>query len=159
MAIPYIGTWDNTPPGGTALPFRDPSNVPPVLRPDAPSGVTHETGYIILSSGITDHILLSQGGFVLLAGTAGQFSNIPAVAAPLVGMSANNTPPVAHAASWAAADNTSPVERDNAFPPGNNSWPVPADIPIASGVGPANNSKPVARDLGGAMSNVPPVPI
>jgi hypothetical protein len=176
MAIPYIGTWDPTPPTDktpaslgwsnlaptgkplgslvphpsaplrTDVPVRPPSNDAPVIRPYAPSGITQFAGYLLSSSGPDDQLLNSAGGFLMYAGISGMFIN----ASPEVG-----TPPLA--AGW---NNSVPVAGAAAFPPFNNSTTAAAPIPSAQG--PANNTPPVGGTLPPAQAppnNQPPVGI
>lgn len=193
MAIPYIGTWDNSPPGsvttpgvgwsnlppvpmppntdigggfldtppvGTPLPQRTPSNEPPVVRPYAPSGVVQITGYILLSTGASDRIILSQGGFLILAGSAGQFSNLPPVAGTVPGAAGagwNDAAPVANPNAFPPFNNAAPGAAPNPFPSANNTAPVANPVPPSQGT--SNNQPPASIPLPTSASDAPPVPI
>jgi hypothetical protein len=191
MAIPYIGTWDNSPPGSVTtpgvgwsnvppvpmppntdigsgflnnppvaalLPSRVPSNLPPIARPYAPSGITQDVGYILLSTGATDKVILSQGGFLVLAGSPGQFSNLPPEVGTVPGsVGWSNASPVARANVFPPFDGNAPGAAATPFPPANNT--APGANPVPPGQGPSNNQPPINIPLPNATNDAPPVPI
>jgi hypothetical protein len=170
--IPYLGVWDNVPPGErpasagswsnvapnpktlpgtvpisagparTDIPFRVPVNDSPEGHPFAPSGITQLAGYLLLSSGPDDQIMNSAGGFLLYAGAPGMFSNTVPVASVVPGV------------SW---DNSAPAGKTTAFPPFNNSPGLGAPLP--PGFGASNNTPPggaaVPPGQGSANNSVP----